>query len=89
MAIIRRAVFNNDSRITLTPDILYQNNNGVIDIVPAPTVTDLLTKTPDVVAPLVSSGNYLYTPFHYVLDATNDDFTVRPYYLDSKKHIAF
>lgn len=76
------AVFNNDSRITLTPDILYQNNNGVIDIVPAPTVTDLLTKTPDVVAPLVSSGNYLYTPFHYVLDATNEDFTVRPYYLD-------
>ena len=76
------AVFNNGDRITLTPDLLYQNNNGVINIVQANVVADILSKTPDLIAPLVSSANYLYTPFHYVLDATAEDFAVRPYFMD-------
>lgn len=76
------AVFNNGDRITLTPDLLYQNNNGIINIVQANAVSNILSMTPDYIAPAVSSGNYLYTPFHYVLDATDGDFSVRPYFMD-------
>lgn len=76
------AVFNNDTRVTLTPDLLYQSNNGIINIVPANVVSNILSKAPDVIATTVSSGNYLYTPFHYVLDASGNDFNVRPYFMD-------
>jgi hypothetical protein len=76
------AVHDNGDRITLSPDLLFQNNNGIINIVPATVVADLMSKTPDLIASTVTDGNYIYTPFHYVLDATDKDFRVRPYYLD-------
>lgn len=75
------AVFDNGSRVTLTPDLLYRNNNGIITPVPASTVSAMLSKPADVIAMEVNADHYLYTPFHYVLDAAQKDFDVRPYYM--------
>lgn len=73
---------NNGRRITLTPDILYSNENGIIRMVPAAFVQNLRGQQGEVIAKQVSDSKYLYTPFHYVLDATQDSFDVRPYYMD-------
>lgn len=76
------SVMNNGSRITITPDIVYKNNNGIIQILPRAELMALLLHSPDSLATNVTRNNYLYTPFHYVLDIAEDEFEVRPYYLD-------
>lgn len=68
--------------MTLTPDALWKDVNGVVSLVPDGEIAMLEALPPDQKALLISNGNYLYTPFHYVLDSTGDNFDVRPYYLD-------
>lgn len=75
-------VKNNGLRITITPNIIYTNNSGIINIVPNQTLNSLLNLSPDDLVNNVSDNNYLYTPFHYVLDATASEFQIRPYFLD-------
>jgi hypothetical protein len=77
------SVINNGDSVTITPDTLYRNHNGVIKIVPTSQLDYLLGLTVDKRALLVTQGSYLYTPFHYVLDTTNNAFESRPYYLDN------
>jgi hypothetical protein len=69
--------------ITITPDTLYQNVDGVIKPLSSADLTSILTQSNDAIAQTVSGGKYLYTPFHYVLDISNNEFNVRPYYLDA------
>lgn len=75
-------VIDNGASITLTPDTLYQNINGVIKLVTTNQKNYLLSLTPDKRALVVTQGGYLYTPFHYVLDVSGNEFSSRPYYLD-------
>lgn len=75
-------VLDNGLRITMTPDLVYQNSSGIISIVPKGTVDALLATSPDNIAHVVTNGNYLYTPFHYVLDSTGSEFELRPYFFD-------
>ena len=75
-------VHNNGSRITLTPDIVYTNENGIIKMLPEPERQALLAMSPDLLTDEIAKKDYLYTPFHYVLDTSVDTFEVRPYYLD-------
>ena len=77
------SVENNGDRITLLPSTLYQNVNGLISIVPQPIIDSLLAQPIDVRARRINENNFLYSPFHYVLDMTNDRFEHRPYYLDN------
>lgn len=76
-------VRDNGDRITLLPSTLYQNINGVISIVPQPVLDSLMTMPIDVRARRINENNFLYSPYHYVLDMTNDRFEHRPYYLES------
>lgn len=71
-----------ENAMTITPGALYQDNNGVVTMVSDAEITMLNTLPPDQKALLITNGNYLYTPFHYVLDSSNNGFAVRPYYLD-------
>jgi hypothetical protein len=75
-------VFNNSARVTITPELVYTNNSGIINIVPKQTLTATLGLLPDDLAYNVTNGKYLYTPFHYVLDTTGTEFEIRPYFLD-------
>lgn len=80
-------VYDNESSITISPDTLYQNRNGVLNFVQTATIQNLLALAPDKRALAVTEGNFYYTPFHYVLDYSGAEFDVRPYYLDSPKAI--
>lgn len=76
-------IVNNGASITITPDTLYSNVGGVIKILTSQEKRALLQLPPDKRALMVTSGNYLYSPFHYVLDTTGTEFDLRPYYLDN------
>lgn len=76
-------VVDNGASVTITPNTLYKITSGVVRPVSSQQVQLLLSLPVDQRASQVTAGGYLYTPFHYVLDTTNDEFAARPYYLDS------
>ena len=76
-------VMDNGNRITLLPSTLYQNINGVLNLVPDAAVAQLLALPHDIRSRRINEDSYLYSPFHYVLDMNNDQFELRPYYLDN------
>lgn len=82
-----RTVVDNDRRITLLPDTLYQDINGVVSVVADSVVDALLLLPPDIRAARINENNYMYSPFHYVLDMNNDRFDHRSYYLDNPKYL--
>lgn len=77
------AVIDNGNRLTLTPDMLYLSNNGVLSIVSDSELATIRALTLDKQADKISGNEYLYSPFHYVLDTTDNTFQTRPYYFDS------
>lgn len=81
-AIKQEGVKDNGLRITFTPDIIYTNNSGIINIFPKTQVNTLLNMSADNIATKVTNSNFLYSPFHYVMDSSKEEFELRPYYLD-------
>jgi hypothetical protein len=76
-------VINNGERITLTPSVLYEEVNGQLTLVDKGSVDHILAQTQEDLIEQVNGRHFVYTPFHYVLDTTNDSFYTRPYYLDN------
>jgi hypothetical protein len=75
--------FDNNKRITLSSKVVYQNKNGItrpltsiefdaLDNLP------ILQKCVD-----VTNGNYFFSPYTYVLDATEETFESRAYFIDN------
>jgi hypothetical protein len=81
-ALAQGAIVHNNA-VTLTPEALYLNDNGITKLVTITEYAALQALTGSQKCVLVNSSNYFYSPFHYVLDATSTNFNVRPYYLDS------
>lgn len=81
-AITVDSVVDNGNSVTLTPETLYRNQNGIVSLVPTVERDYLLGLSVDRRALAVTQGGYVYTPFHYVLDSTGKEFDSRPYYLD-------
>lgn len=77
-----------DRAITITPDALYVNNNGVTKLVTTTAYNALQALPNSLKCTNVNSSNYLYSPFHYVLDARTTNFVIRPYYLDAPEIIS-
>lgn len=82
-AVTVESVIDNGSIITITPDTLYRNNGGLVQLVPTAEINTIKSLPPDQLAITVNSGGYMYSPFHYVLDSSSNEFEIRPYYLDS------
>lgn len=82
-ALTHSGAINHGDRLTLTPDILFENINGIVRMVNESEYTSLNNLDAERKALAVSAKAYLYTPFHYVLDGGDDTFEVRPYYLDA------
>lgn len=76
-------VIDNGNSVTLTPNTIYRNVNGITKPVLPSETNALFNLLPSSRAGVVTNGNYLYTPFHYVLDASNNEFNLRSYYLDA------
>lgn len=71
----------NGPRMTVLPTTLYEDQGGRIAIVPDVAVAQILQGTLEEVANNVNDHRYLYSPFHYVLDSTDQAFESRGYYL--------
>lgn len=78
-------VVSNTDSLTILPETLYRIDNDQISI-----VSDLERKRLDSlsVTEVMNEANaaqYLYTPYHYVLDTSHDTFSCKGYYLDAPK----
>jgi hypothetical protein len=82
-AVLVSTVIDNGASITLMPETLYQTVDSVTSIVPTERVNYINSLPVDKRALVVTEGNFLKSPFQYVLDASGDEFAVRPYYLDN------
>jgi hypothetical protein len=80
-----KTVKDNGERVTLLPETLYENLGGLVRVVSDIERESLLSESIDVLANKVNQGRYLYSPFHYVFDSTNNGFDSRPYYLGDPK----
>lgn len=81
-AITHGTIVDNQTTITITPDTIFKLTSGILDIVPQSEIDVVKSLPVDQQATLITNGNYLYTPFHYVMDFTNNEFDLRSYYLD-------
>jgi hypothetical protein len=80
-------VIDNGASVTITPDTIYKNVNGVVQIAAASEIAGIKALVPAQRALAVNAADYYYTPWHYVLDTTGVEFAVRPYYLNSPNAI--
>lgn len=81
-------VYDNGERITIGPNALFKMTSGLIAQVDNSQRPEVLYKTPEAMVNGLNQSNYLFTPYHYVLDATDDQFSLRPYYLENPKQTA-
>jgi len=75
----------NGNRITTTPECLFRNKNGIVTIVPELQVANINSLSSGLKMDAINAGGFIYTPFYYVLDSTNNTFTSRAYTLDTPK----
>ena len=74
-------VIVNGDRYTITPKTMYRNMDGVLTILNDTQRKALELMSGEQLVNGISGKNFLFTPLHYVLDATENRFVVRPYYL--------
>lgn len=74
---------DNGDAITIKPDTLYQIQNGVLSLVSMSDRNALMALPGDKFAIDITEGNYFYSPFHYVLDMSQESLSARAYYLDN------
>ena len=75
---------DNGLRLTITPKVLFEGNNGLYQVVPKPMVNQLLgLRGTDTFITTIEESKYLASPFYYVWDISDDLFDCRMYHLDS------
>lgn len=78
-------VHDHGNRVTILPSTLWRLNDGVVMPVTGTELAQLNdpAATKEAIANLVNSRDYLYSPFHYVLDASGRTFDARGYELST------
>nr|DAT18042.1 MAG TPA: Putative virion structural protein 2 [Caudoviricetes sp.] len=76
-------VRDNGKRITITPDILFKQENGLVSIVYPEKVPSEAKLGMDRFIEEINTLNYSFTPFYYVLDTNNSSFNMRAYYFNN------
>lgn len=76
---------NNGDRMTIPSNVLFINDNGIINLVSAQDKTNLMLLTNEAFVKAVNGKRYLYNPFYYVLDSSSNEFELRAYHLDNPK----
>lgn len=78
-------VRDNGERVTVLPGTLYRLVDGKVRLVEQGEVAELQNANRELLANLVNSRSYMFSPYHYVLDATENKFRLRGYYLQEPK----
>lgn len=78
-------VYDNNRRVTVSPATLFQLNEGILGLVDPARYPDVISNTTETLINTINSGNYVYSPFHYVLDINNDNFNFRAYHLQDPR----
>lgn len=73
---------DNGDRVTILPSQLYRYTNGKVSMYSDAEIDRVRNSGSEAITRWVVENRSLYSPFHYVLDASNNNFDVRPYYLD-------
>ena len=76
-------VADNGDRMTITPKALYKYENGVPRLLTPPEIPNPDNLSNDALVSLVNNGRYAYSPFYYVVDASEQTFDCRAYHLDA------
>lgn len=74
---------DNGDRLTILPDMLYKYSKGKVTVLPDGIIDGLKALSAEATVRAVTDAQYVYTPFHYVLDASSNNFDCRPYYMDN------
>ena len=74
---------DNGTQITILPSMRYQLIDGIVYPMTDSAINALEQSNAVDRIRIINTDNYLYTPFHYVLDGSNNRFDLRPYYLDT------
>ena len=72
-------VYDNEIRATIRANTLMEIDNGILKLVNDNLKDQILSSNPDNRVALASERRFVFTPFDYVLDMTQDVFDVRPY----------
>ena len=78
-------IFDNNNRITIGSDNLFLNDNGRVSILTKNQIEAIKAQSKSAMVNYINSKQYLYNPFYYVLDSSENEFEVRAYHLDQPK----
>jgi hypothetical protein len=76
-------VINNGASMTITPNTIYQQVDGVTSPISTAEVNEILALAPERRALAVSTNAYRFSPWYYILDTSGKEFDVRAYQLDN------
>lgn len=76
-------VYNNGDCITISDTAVYRSINGLTSVISSIQMASLLAQGASQRCKSLASGEYFFSPFTYVLDASNAIFEVRAYALDN------
>lgn len=75
-------VVHNNERVTILPETLYRNASGVVSMVSDTDRLYLESLEPTELISTLNGTDFIYSPYHYVLDSSSDFVTFGAYYLD-------
>lgn len=82
-----QGVYDNGDRITISPSTVFSLNNGLLNLLDNTSRPEVLYKTPETLVNGLNQSSYAFTPYHYVLDSSEDTFALRPYYLENPQQL--
>lgn len=77
-----------DQRYTILPSALFKTLKGRTTLLNRQEVPKIGDMTIDQYISKINTLEYIYTPFHYCLDGTGGNFTMRCYYMDNPETIS-
>ena len=78
-------IVDNGERLTIKSKALWKSTNGKTALLSKNDVDVLYAMTKTSMLDEVNQSSYYYTPFHYVLDASKEEFEIRAYSLDQPR----